>query len=343
MGAGNRLSLLWDYLAGRGTLRGMPIEHIVETTVRCNLTCPMCVRATHEQPNEDMTDAVFERLVVEAAPAAEHVMLIGLGEPHLDTGIHERIECCARHGISALLSTNGTLLDERASRSLLETPLEHITLSFDGATKETFERYRRGARFERVRDNFIRFARMKHASRAPVQVVVQMVMLDGTAAEARDFVEFWSAVPGVDSVRIKQDETNVLQPDAAHHAPGPRHACHYLWRGPMYVRYNGEVHPCCQSYMLNGPALGRIGEQPLADLWNSDTMRRMRGLHAQGRGAEVDICSRCVTVIPHPLLVVGSLVLHGRWVRRLLPAVERMAGRWSIPFRLLSAPRDGGR
>ena len=40
------------------------------------------------------------------------MMLIGLGEPFMDRKIFDRIEYCERHGISTLLSTNGTLLDE---------------------------------------------------------------------------------------------------------------------------------------------------------------------------------------------------------------------------------------
>ena len=89
-------------------------------------------------------------------------MLIGLGEPFMDPEIFERIEFCHRHSISTLLSTNGTFLDERTAARVLDSPLEQITLSFDGAKKETFEFYRKGAKFEKVRDNFVRFARMKH-------------------------------------------------------------------------------------------------------------------------------------------------------------------------------------
>ena len=40
-------------------------------------------------------------------------MLIGLGEPFMDRKIFDRIEYCERHGISTLLSTNGTFLDEK--------------------------------------------------------------------------------------------------------------------------------------------------------------------------------------------------------------------------------------
>ncbi|MDX2149599.1 MAG: radical SAM protein [Bryobacteraceae bacterium] len=339
MRAWNRAKLLWGYLARRTRLAGLPVEYIVETTAKCNLYCPMCPRETHKQPKEDMEDAIFERLVEESGRSAEHMMLIGLGEPFLDPKIFDRIEYCERHGVSTLLSTNGTLLDEEAAERLLATPLAHVTLSFDGATKESFEYYRKGARFEKVRDNFVRFARMKHERRAAVQVVVQMVRMERNAGEVEEFARFWRGVPGVDQIRIKEDETNLMRPEAGHEAGDWKHPCHYLWRGPMYVKHNGDVYPCCQSYMLDGAPVGNVGRSALEEIWNSEEMQRMRALHVAGRAGEIGICSRCCTTIPHPLLVAGSLVFHGKTVRKLLPMVERLVYLSQLPGRLLNPPK----
>ena len=219
MRAWNRAKLLWGYLARRARLPALPVEYIVETTAKCNLYCPMCPRETHPQPKADMTDEVFERLVREAGDSAEHMMLIGLGEPFMDPHIFERIELCHRHSISTLLSTNGTFLDERCAGRILDSPLEQITLSFDGAKKETFEFYRKGAKFEKVRDNFVRFARMKHERGSRLQVVVQMVVMEGNRAEVDDFIRFWKAVPGIDQVRIKAGRN---QPHASRCRPRSR-------------------------------------------------------------------------------------------------------------------------
>src|SRR5580698_11367749 len=334
----NRAKLLWSFLAGRERVPALPVEYIVETTAKCNLYCPMCPRETHKQPKADMTDEIFERLVRESGQSAEHMMLIGLGEPFMDRKIFERIEYCERHNISTLLSTNGTFFDEKICARLLDTPLEHITLSFDGATKESFEYYRKGANFDKVRDNFLRFARMKHERGSKVQVVVQMVRMERNAGEVDDFVRFWKDVPGVDQVRIKEDETNVLQPEASHAAADWKHPCHYLWRGPMYVKQNGDIYPCCQSYMLDGAPLGNIAEQPLETIWNGEEMQRMRRAHTSGRAGEIAICARCCTTIPHPALVAGSLLFHGKTVRRLLPAIERLVYLSKLPGRLLRPP-----
>src|SRR6266571_996275 len=324
MRAWNRAKLLWCYVRRKSIVNALPVEYIVETTAKCNLYCPMCPRETHKQPKQDMTDEIFQRLVQESGSTAEHMMLIGLGEPFMDPKIFERIEHCERHNISTLLSTNGTFLDERMAERLLATPLQHITLSFDGATKESFEFYRKGARFEKVRDNFVRFAGMKKERGSRMQIVVQMVRMERNAGEVDDFMRFWSAVPGVDQVRIKEDETNLMRPEAGHDAKEWKHPCHYLWRGPMYVKHNGDLYPCCQSYMLDGQPLGRVGSAPLDEIWNGEEMQRMRRMHVAGRAGEIDICSRCCTTIPHPALVAGSLVFHGRTVRRLLPVIERL-------------------
>jgi len=256
----------------------------------------------------------------------------------MDPQIFERIEFCHRHSISTLLSTNGTFLDERMSARVLDSPLEQITLSFDGASKETFEFYRKGAKFEKVRDNFVRFSKMKRERGSKLQVVVQMVRMEGNAHEVGEFMRFWNAVPGVDQVRVKEDETNLMRPDAGHAASDWKHPCHYLWRGPMYVKQSGDVYPCCQSYMLDGKPLGNLATEDLVSIWNSTEMQEMRRLHVSGRGGEVDVCSRCCTTIPHPALVTGSLILHGKTVRRLVPLVERLTYLSKLPRNLLRPP-----
>src|SRR3989442_13907842 len=136
MRAWNRASLLWGYLTRKTKLSGLPVEYIVETTAKCNLYCPMCPRETHKQPKEDMTDEIFERLVRESGSTAEHMMLLGLGEPFMDPKIFERHQYCERHNTATLLSTNGTLLDELPAHRLLATPPTQIHPTLHGATHD---------------------------------------------------------------------------------------------------------------------------------------------------------------------------------------------------------------
>jgi len=40
-----------------------------------------------------------------------------------------------------------------------------------------------------------------------------MVRMPGNAHEVEEFKRFWNGVPGVDQVRVKEDETNLVQPE----------------------------------------------------------------------------------------------------------------------------------
>ena len=82
--------------------------------------------------------------------------------------------------------------------------------------------------------------------------------------------------------------------------------------------------------------MGDLREQPLEAIFNSDEMRRLRRAHAQGRAAEIDMCARCSTPLPHPLLVAASLLVHGKWVRRAMPTVERLIYSRKLPRTLLT-------
>ena len=177
---------------------------------------------------------------------------------------------------------------------------------------------------------------MKHQRGSKMQIVVQMVRMPGNAHEVDDFRRFWSAVEGVDQIRIKEDETNLVQPEGNREA----RPCHYLWRGAMYVKHDGRVFPCCQSYMLDGAPVGDLRSESLPEIFNSPEMTRLRRLHGAGRAGEIDMCARCCTVVPHPLLVAGSLILHGKWVRRALPLVERLVYGAKLPKRLLAPARE---
>ena len=91
--------------------------------------------------------------------------------------------------------------------------------------------------------------------------------------------------------------------------------------------------------MLDGAPAGNLAREPLEAIWNSGMMRDMRRLHAARRAGEIDVCRRCCATIPHPLLVAGSLVLHGSTVRRALPLIERLVYFSRLPRRLLLPPK----
>jgi MoaA/NifB/PqqE/SkfB family radical SAM enzyme len=92
---------------------------------------------------------LFERLV-SAFPTLVRAYLFGLGEPLLNPHMIDYIERLSSSGVEVWFNTNGTLIDNVLADRIAAAGADRITVSIDGATQATYERIRRGARFEDV-------------------------------------------------------------------------------------------------------------------------------------------------------------------------------------------------
>src|SRR5262249_6209868 len=147
----------------------------------------------------------YRKIVEDCKEYVEFIWPYGIGEPMLHPAIFEMIRITKNAGIRAGMSTNATLLDDKRADQLLESGLDYLILAFDGATPETYEKYRVGATFEATRENILAFLKKKRTRRSRLHVVVQMVLLEENVTEIREYRKLWS-LPGVDEVRFKRDE-----------------------------------------------------------------------------------------------------------------------------------------
>jgi MoaA/NifB/PqqE/SkfB family radical SAM enzyme len=131
----------------------------IETTMKCNLQCPMCLPylegTTVLGSHMELDD--FEHVAKALFPYVDRFQLTVSGEPLMSKGLGRMLQLAEEYGVRAEYYTNGTLLNDRMIALILPT-LGEICVSFDGATKETFEVLRAGATFEHVVRNVERLA-----------------------------------------------------------------------------------------------------------------------------------------------------------------------------------------
>ncbi|MEE8587612.1 MAG: radical SAM protein [Acidobacteriota bacterium] len=327
----NRWKLLTGYLAGRSDIPSFPMTLIIENTGKCNLKCPMCPRELGVFEDIDIDLDLFKRLIDEVKGRSELVFPWGGGEPMLNPDIYRMVRYCKDAGIYTVVSTNATLLDERRGRLLIESGLDNLILAFDGTTKEVYEKYRKNARFEKVRANIHRFLKLKKEMGSNLFVVLQMVRLPDNAHQVKDFHKMWS-IEGVDQVRIKEDEIVIeevaLQERIQHDRR--RNPCYQLWQGPPAIKYNGDFFPCCHTW--RSEPFGNVNQQSIEELWNSPQMQRMREAHLSGDLSEYPDCQDCHAPNPRLPVILGTFMIDMFKIRQWIPKMEKLVIFYKLPL-----------
>jgi MoaA/NifB/PqqE/SkfB family radical SAM enzyme len=181
--------------SGATRLATLPISLYVDINLKCNLRCPSCHRnhpqhEGHQWPT--MPIELFERIASDLFPTAYRVMLTGGGESLVHKDIDRILELCGRYQVYTTIVTNGTTVTP-ARAALMASAGMFTGISVDGACKETFEKLRYPAKWERFIKSLeaLRSAREETGNPAffpHLQVVVQR---DNTA-ELPDFVDMAS-------------------------------------------------------------------------------------------------------------------------------------------------------
>ncbi len=150
-----------------------PLTHLariyVEPTIYCNLDCITCLRNVWDERLGRMKPATFDR-IIEGISAVEPRPLVffgGIGEPLFHTQLPEMIARAHAAGATTELITNGTLLDDKKARALIEAGLDVIWISLDGATPESYADVRLGAELPHVLENISHLRKIRPGGHHP--------------------------------------------------------------------------------------------------------------------------------------------------------------------------------
>ena len=140
--------------AQRRAASSRPVCLYLETTNRCNLLCTTCPRTYEElEPPADMSWELFTS-IVDQIPNLQRAVLHGVGEPMLVKNLPRMVRYLKDRGTYVLFNTNGTVLNERNGRALIEAGLDELRVSLDAAERASPIRAIRGKDyFDRILKN----------------------------------------------------------------------------------------------------------------------------------------------------------------------------------------------
>lgn len=293
---------------------------VVEITNVCNLRCSMCPRLSMTRKPKHMEVEFFDDFLRRNHKTLEFVGLNGYGEPLLHPRLFDILEICKKYKVPAGISTNCTMLMGETAQRLIEEGPEHLILAIDSVQRESYEQVRVGADFDRVMQNVRGFLELLSTKKSHTFVVLQCIYMTETKGQIREFIKSFSSFH-YDAIRIRQlTYSGNTRTDANY--TNPKTPCYWLWTEPMLLS-NGQLTVCCQD--VNGElSLGSCHNDSLTELWQSERIRHIRQLHAEGKRQGIRICKDCNMYQPTVALSLGATIFNTLTLNKLVPTVETM-------------------
>lgn len=268
---------------------GMPSFFEIEITTRCHLKCQICERTHWTDPKEKAAELTFEqfRRIVDQFPHLKWCSPTGEGTALLHKDFLDMLRYLKSKDVFIEFAESFDLIDERVARQLIEMGVDKISLSMDGASKQTYEAIKVGCDFDRALANVRRFIELKREMRSPVpelcfryiitalnfHEIPQFVELVHSLGDPRDlgdgsYLEFAGllAFKEIEHLHVKHvpqdiiDEANrkarelgvrvtwIHVHDDMDRRPLMRYCA--AWTEP-YIVATGHVVPCCAILMSN--------------------------------------------------------------------------------------------
>ena len=133
----------------------MPSRLYIECTAACNISCHQACCApetgiTRTRQAGMLDFDLFRRVVDEVGASLVRIDFFNYGEAFLHKRAVEMCEYIKTRfpGIYLYTSTNGLALTEEQARRLVHSGIDEVTFSIDGATPESYVKYRQRGRFD---------------------------------------------------------------------------------------------------------------------------------------------------------------------------------------------------
>ena len=130
----------------------------VEPIAVCDLKCSFCqVPGWDRAKNTRAMSFRLFKSIIDQFPNLKLVKLQGMGEPFLNKNIIDMIKYSSNKKITSFITTHGGRLSKKLINEIIDSQLDVIDFSFDGATKKTYENARIGSDFSLVTKNNVDF------------------------------------------------------------------------------------------------------------------------------------------------------------------------------------------
>jgi radical SAM protein with 4Fe4S-binding SPASM domain len=329
-----------------GQKAGKPFGIKFEVSSLCNLRCIMCPLTKGLKRKQGILKfSNFKQVYDEISPS--YLNLTGIGEPLLNPDLFKIIKYARDKGTIVKLDTNATLLDKKNIKKLLLSKPSIISVSIDGSDKRTYEKIRRGAKFDSVINNLKDLVEQRNNMKSRTKIHVNFVLLKENIKNIVKFIKYIDSL-GVDSINgdialplggnknIKEreidkkiikktkQELRKINTNASLNIEHVNDFLNYGWKNPKKYRrkicfypwyypsitWDGFLIPCC--YVCdNEVVFGNVLKDGFMNVWNGKKIREFRKSLAKKREGFCRNCFIDETFIADKMYILSKIPLIG--------------------------------
>jgi len=302
------ISIFSDKITGKHA----PFFLSVEPADFCQLECPECPVGINKRKQGNKIDiSLFNKLISEQKETLFHLIFYFQGEPLLNKNLAEMISIAHKAGIFTSTSTNAQLLNSQMAKSLVESGLDKLIISMDGATQKVYEKYRIGGKLSLAIKGVEEINYWKKQLKSPTPFVeIQFVVFktnehqlnemkhlarklnaDRLSFKSAQLYNFENGHPLLTSfkkfARYKQNENGKYELKAK-----MKNSCYRLWSGAV-INTQGDVLPCCFDKNASH-TFGNLNSESFATIYQNKKASGFRNEILSNR-KQFEMCRNCTS------------------------------------------------
>lgn len=288
----------------------------------CNLHCPVCPTGA-DKLNYEKTRMSFDifKKIIDKIPQLKYISLFNWGEPFLNSDLFTMVKYAKKRSIQVEVHTNFSFRkQEDFFVDIVQSGIDYLKISLDGASKDTYSEYRRGGDFNLVITNIKTLMLVKNKLNSGTPIVIWKFIVnrfnEEEIGQAQKLafnlgVRFEVAPMGVSDDLPDVDFNTTVDERKKYWLPKnrkyilARYGDNYkkpLDNGPcpslfssLVVNPDGKVFPCC-AVTDKSSVFGDLSVDSIYDIWNNDNYKFSRSLFTGKKYSGTvtqTICSKC--------------------------------------------------
>ncbi len=309
-----------------------PKEIEIEITTRCYMKCIMCENTYWKDENYRRQDMSFEqfKFIISQFPHLRYINVTGEGTGFLNKDFFKMLDYLNKKNVNTMFVESFDLFKEKYIKKIIDLDVERIEVSIDAACKDTYEKIRVGAKWDRVMKNlkkmremkiryntpfpyiFFRFIAMKNNVHEIPALIRLIGELDINLGKITDFqVVGLLSFPEIEHLNVKNIPEQIIKESDSiakkininliwshtSHSYNSINLC-AKWLQP-YIMIDGSAILDCALMMSNKrlelkrTSLGNLFNQKFKEIWNSPRYRRIRKSVNKTNGPVPKLCEGC--------------------------------------------------